>query len=247
MADVDRSHILLPFVNQVLQLSPQLNKKNDKFIEGVKSGQFVNSVTNALLPDELHFVPCAIDHNYVEWTPRDNGGGFVAVHDVQSDVVKKAREASKGGLDLKTPAGNDLQETFYIYGIRTSGPGTGAEEAVVLSFSKTKIKSYKTITTRLFTWKGTKQVPLFAYQLVMKSFDTQNKKGQPYSNVTIEPAVENDIQKSLLPPLIDGKPNPLLLAGKELYEGFKGSLVRADHASQEAAPPAAEGGTDKIF
>jgi hypothetical protein len=77
-AAFDSSEMQIPFVRLLQALSPQLNKKKAEYIEGASSGDAFNNVTNQYWDGEagLTVIPCYQTTKYLEFTPRDMGGGF---------------------------------------------------------------------------------------------------------------------------------------------------------------------------
>jgi len=229
----------IPFLNQLQALSPEVQAGEDTEIEGAKVGMFINSVTRTLYTDVV-FVPVQTEHVFVEWVPQTEGGGFVGVHQLDSDVVAEARNRATD-RKLTTPAGNDLVETFYVYALILPAPGAEeASEMVVMAFSKTKIKRYKAIMTRLRTLKGSANIPLFAHQIRMTATGEKNAAGQPYKNVELNPAVEGDVAASLLPP-----DSPILEGAAGFLESIASGERKADHGT--AADDGGEKKEDEVF
>lgn len=243
--NTDGDDFSVPFLNQLQALSPEVQRGEDTYIEGAMSGMFINSVTRELAK-EIVFVPCNTQHVYVEWVSRDNGGGFVGVHTLDSKIVSEARVAavqSGERNNLKTENGNDLVETFYIYAAILSEAGaTDVSDLVVMAFTKTKIKRYKAIMTRLRTMKGSKQIPLFAHQIRMTSTKEKNAAGQPYANVELNPAVDGDVVASLIDPK---KGAPILEGAQAFLESVGTGEAKANYSSTSAETTAAP--ADEVF
>ena len=77
-ASFDSSEMQIPFVRILQALSPQLNKKKPEFIEGASSSDMYNTVTGQFWDGEegLVVVPCFQVTKYLEFVPRDQGGGY---------------------------------------------------------------------------------------------------------------------------------------------------------------------------
>ena len=71
----------IPYLNLLQAMSPEVAEDGSK-LEGASAGMMVNSVTKELYDGKkgLVFVPCSTSHVFVEWRPRDSGGGIVARH-----------------------------------------------------------------------------------------------------------------------------------------------------------------------
>ena len=228
----------IPFLGVLQALSPQIQEADPTYIEGAKAGDLINTVTGELIRRPATFVPCYTEHVYVEWVPRDAGGGFVAIHGYNSEVVVTAKVKAEKFNDLRTPEGNNLVETFYVYGMLLDGPeATTSTTPIVIAFTSTKIKVYKALMTKLRTVKG--NPPLFAFRVSISTTDAKNKKNQPYKNFKIVPVGATLLESANLP----GTPFAgLLEEGKALVEAIKGGLARA---AVESQAPSREPGVDE--
>ena len=125
-----------------------------------------NTVTEELYKgsEGFEFVPVATQHVYVEWVPREQGGGFVGIHQIEDDVVKAAKDSSTEFGKYFTAEGNTLTETFYVYGVMLDEDGN--EMVVVIPFTSTKISVYKKWNTRIAAFQiNGKRPPLFAHRV----------------------------------------------------------------------------------
>jgi hypothetical protein len=236
----------IPFLNQLQALSPQCVKGQPEYRNDAEPGMFLNSVTQELYPGEVYLLPALTKHSYVEWKPQSAGGGFVAEHATDSEVVQQAKAEAKSPMELKSKAGNELTETFQVYAlILESADAMEVKDQVVISFSRTKIKRYKQILTRLRTFKGSASIPLFAHRLVMGVTDEKNAANQPYKNVTLSPAVNNDVAASLLQ-----ADSPLLDIADGFRQAIVGGTARADFSSAKAGVATGTGSdeaADEVF
>ena len=236
----DQSDYQIPFLNQMQALSCEICGTKDEKVAGAECGMFINSVTKTIF-SEVVLVPCMTKHTFVEWRPRKEGGGFVSEHAIDSPIVNEAKLAAAGDITkLRTAAGNELIDTFSIFAMLLDKPGdTNSSDMVVISFAKTKAKRYREIMTRLRTCKDARDVPLFAHQLRMVSTDEKNPAGDPYKNVKLTPAVDNDVLKSLLAP-----GHPVLEVARALQQSVVSGTARADFKSTGQEAP---GSDDKHF
>lgn len=221
----------MPFLNLLQALSPEVGAEGpDKAIEGARPGMLINSVTKELYDgkDGILFVPVSTQHVYVEWKPRDSGGGIVGRHEIDSDLVTACKQAAEKFGQYKTDEGNELIETFYMVGYTLEDPdATEPKDIVVLPFSSTKIKVYKRIMQMLRTYKG--RPPLFANRLRITSIAEKNNKGS-FHNLDIKP-INGGVGPSLIPPQLDGQLHPLLVFGQHLGEQVRtGTRRMADES-----------------
>lgn len=172
----------IPFLGILQGLSPQMET-----VEGAKLGKLINTITNDLYDGKtgVGFVPAVTQHVYVEWVPRDNGGGFVGLHELDSEVVTKARAEGGRFGKITLPNGNELLETFYVYGLLVRPDG--AVEQSVIAFTSTKIKAYRgwmakaRLVQIVVPGKKPQNPPLFAHRFRLTTVKEKNKEGEYYN------------------------------------------------------------------
>ena len=106
---IGQEDLALPFLKILGQLSPEVNKRDGKYVEGAEPGKIINTVTNALY-DSIEVVPCHYKRQYIEWADRGTSTGApVAIHEADSDIVSQTTR----GKDYKDrlPNGNYLDNT----------------------------------------------------------------------------------------------------------------------------------------
>lgn len=190
-----RDDIAMPFLTVLQGLSPQVQKDG---VEDAKPGLLFNTVTEELA-ENLTFIPSCTKHVFVAWRP--DRGGYAGELEINDPLVAKAKADAKSFNELKLDDGNDLVETYYIFGVLTDG-----EEAlgfITIAFDSSKIKVYKKFNTRLQTYMlktkdGKVKPPMFAHHCRIGVTQETNTKGTFY-NFLLGPA-EKDIASSLLQP-----------------------------------------------
>ena len=67
--NIGSQDLALPFLRILGQLSPQVNERDAKFVEGAKPGMIYNTVTNELYDGVkgISVIPCAYKREYIEW------------------------------------------------------------------------------------------------------------------------------------------------------------------------------------
>lgn len=240
-------HLAIPFIAVLQKGSPQVENDSPP---GAKSGNLFNTVTEELY-DEVFFVPAYKEHVFVEWVPRTKGGGFVDVHLPSSDVVKDAKKAARdANADFGkyvSPDGNDLVETFYVYGALTDEKAEPNGEFAVLAFSSTKIKKYKKWNTAISACQvpapgGRKQrPPLFAHHVKLTTVREENPKGS-FHNFTLGPAGVDEADRPSVKASLLRPGHPAMDAAKSLADMVKDGLARASYDTQSKA--SGDGGED---
>lgn len=142
------SDFAVPFVGILQKGSPQVEEGNPKLIPGAKAGMLINTVTGKLYDGKtgIRFIPVHRDRKFIEWIPRDDGGGFVGIFLADSPEVKEAlKKAGRKFGKLKIGDNNDLVETCELYGLLLDD--AGGFERVIISFASTQIPMYKRLMT----------------------------------------------------------------------------------------------------
>ncbi len=109
IGELSAQDLAIPYLVVLQKMSPQTDTLD------VKAGQIFNTVTEKAA-NELVVIPCAYTRNFVEWVPRDNGGGLVGVHNINS-----LPEHSRIDKRLVTKTGNILVETANHFVITVDG------------------------------------------------------------------------------------------------------------------------------
>jgi hypothetical protein len=179
--DLSTDDLAIPFINMIQSGSPQLNKREGKHIEGAEAGMLFNTVTNELFDGEsgVEVIPCAYQRTLVEWVPREEEGGFVTVHDVESGIISQTTKNEKGQDIL--PNGNYLANTASHYIVLLS-PTYGPTQAVI-SMTSTQLKKSRRWNTQMVSQTMTlpdgaiKPMPSFSSAYILKTMPETNKYG----------------------------------------------------------------------
>ena len=62
--NISQEDLALPFLKILGQLSPEVNKRDGKYVEGAEPGKIINTVTNQLY-DSLEVVPVFYKRQYI--------------------------------------------------------------------------------------------------------------------------------------------------------------------------------------
>ena len=107
--NISQEDLALPFLKILGQLSPEVNKRDGKYVEGAEPGLIINTVTNELYND-VDVIPCHYKRQYIEWQDRGTSTGApVAIHEADSDIISQTTR----GKDYKDRLanGNYLENT----------------------------------------------------------------------------------------------------------------------------------------
>lgn len=115
---VELADIGIPFVYILQGLSPQVDPASPKYIEGAQQSMIYISVIEKVFDGRktgIDIVPCYYERLFVEWTPRDKGGGFKESYEPHHPIVNTTKPNPLGKGAPVLPNGNLLEETAYHY------------------------------------------------------------------------------------------------------------------------------------
>jgi len=104
--------LALPFLKILGQLSPEVNKRDGKYVEGAEPGMIYNSVSGELYDGVkgIDVIPCFYKLEYIEWKDRGEGlGAPVAIYDSSSDILSKT--TPDANYKDRLPNGNYIEKT----------------------------------------------------------------------------------------------------------------------------------------
>ena len=137
-AAFDSSEMQIPFVRILQAMSPQLSKKKPEYIEGASQGDLFNTVTNQYWDGEggITVIPCYQTTKYLEFIPREQGGGFQGEIPANDTVLTKTtREGSREIL----PNGHELVKSDQHYCLVVDGDGSFQPAVIDMKSSQLKV------------------------------------------------------------------------------------------------------------
>jgi hypothetical protein len=244
-ADVLDAERVMPVLLLIQHQSKVLIKGHEKFVSGAEAGMILNRATGMLKPSVV-FVPCARQHCYVEWVPMAKGGGKVGTYPLEDARVAELRK-SQGFGKLTTPDGNEIHETFYVYGyVLDDSAGEPVPEPAVLAVKSSSITPYKQFfnNVRSFLLRDAEgnlvrtpdgkpiNPPMFAHKVRISAVP-KSKDGNDFHIFKFEPA-NGTMAESLVAP-------GMLAFGRTIAEDFAAGRTRVEE--EDDAPAAAKEGT----
>jgi hypothetical protein len=219
----------VPFIILLQSNSPEVENNEP---EGARGGMFLNRVTNELTPGDtgIVVVPCYSHTVFEEWVPRDNGGGYVAPHAVDSAEVYDAIKSANGKFGKLRLGANDLIETHYVYVLLLNNEGNEITGFAAIPIASTKIKPKKDWLTAM-RHQGGDKTPLFANRARIKVVRKENKKGNFYGLV-YSPLIGKTYKESLINPQTELH---LLEEAKKFYGLVSSGKAKVNAASQGQA------------
>jgi hypothetical protein len=160
---------------KILHFTSPVVLDGDEHVDGAKAGMFFNTVTKKIYGRTLEFIPVKALSVWLEWAPRDQGGGFRGRHAVGSlpitgDLYKEAF----------TKEGNEIKEALEIYGLI---PDELDQGLVLLSLSGASIKHGVNWGTKIGTahLPSGKIQPFYGSVWELELNLNKNAKGQYYT------------------------------------------------------------------
>ena len=202
---VTSSDMILPRIDVIQALSPQIKKSDPAFIPGAEQGQIFNTVTGQIYGSSAVFIPVMFRKEYTVWKLRKAGGGFCGAY-------KTMGEAEQAVMGMQNPADYEAVESHQHFCLIMSD--TGIEEAV-FSMTKSKLKVSRALNT-LVQIAG---VDRFAKAYRMDAVEASSDKGDFWSfKVHPEGYVSQDLYQR----------------GKGLYELIKAGAADVDRSDTES-------------
>ncbi len=220
--NIGQDDISTPFLKVAQALSPELDKEEDAYIEGLEVGMFFNSLTGKVYGREINLVPVHYEKTWMEW--KDNRGGLVGRHEPFSIQVDKT-DFSKWLY-----GNNVITETLMFYcfveGHMEDGP-------IVYPLSGSGIKHGKNWNTQIVMTKlpsGSK-APYFSSFWKLHTSKQSNDQGTWYqiggkkTNVVRDRFITGNEYNMMIKPILEDL--------KKLSQGL--DLKSLDHSSPKMA------------
>ena len=169
----------IPFIRVLQPMSPQLNKASGSYVDNASAGDLYNTVTNSVYSGDkgIVLVPSAYIKKYIEWVPREKGGGLVnANHDIS--ILSECRKDPES-RKYYTKDGNEIVETAQFY-VLVLDP---EPQQAVIAFTSTQLSVARKWLTmmrmaRVQNSQGQHvEAPMFAYTYRLTTTSQSNDKG----------------------------------------------------------------------
>ena len=137
LGKIGQEDLALPFLKILGQLSPEVNKRDGKYVEGAEPGMIFNSVSGELYDGVkgINVIPAFYKLEYIEWKDRGEGPGApVAIYDSSSDVMSKTKPDAN--YKDRLPNGNYIEKTASHFVIVTGDSPSTA----LISMKSTQLK-----------------------------------------------------------------------------------------------------------
>ena len=176
---IGQEDLALPFLKILGQLSPEVNKRDGKYVEGAEPGMIFNSVSGELHDGVkgIDVIPCFYKLEYIEWKDRGEGlGAPVAIYDSSSDIMSKTKPDAN--YKDRLPNGNYIEKTASHFVI-VSGD---SPSTALISMKSTQLKISRKWNSMMSGIKmkgknGMFTPASFSHIYKLKTTQMQNDKG----------------------------------------------------------------------
>ena len=174
--NISQEDLALPFIKVLGQLSPEVNERDGKYVEGAKPGRLINTVTNELYMS-INVLPVFYKRQYIEWQDRGaSTGAPVAIHEADSDILSQTTR----GKDYKDrlPNGNYLENTASHFVILLGS----SPQTALISMKATQLKVSRKWNSMMMGIKmqgknGLFTPPTYSHIYSLKTVQMSNDKG----------------------------------------------------------------------
>jgi hypothetical protein len=178
IANIKQEDLALPFLKVLGQLSPEVNTREAKHVEGAQPGMIINSVTNELYDGEkgIQVLPVYYKRQQIEWQDRgESKGAPVNIYDAGDDIPKTTRDKSNKD---RLANGNYLENTVSHFVVLLGKTPTTA----LISMKATQLKISRKWNSMMMGIKmqgknGLFTPPTYSHIYKLKTVQQSNDKG----------------------------------------------------------------------
>jgi len=205
---VDQECLQVPMIKLLQKLSPELDDN-----PALSAGMFYNNVTGES-SNTITVIPCYFKREFLEWVPKDNGGGLVGTYQINDAIINDITRNEKGNDML--PNGNKLVDTRSHYILIVSDSGEFSFAVINFSVTSTKISKNWLAGMKMIKWDkpggGKFTPPTFAYKYNLTVGEESNSKGK-WFQTKIERTTRVDSKE-------------IITAAKSYYQTIKNDVVK---------------------
>ena len=178
IGNIKQEDLALPFLKVLGQLSPEVNKRDAKHVEGATPGMIINTVTSELYDGEkgIEVLPVYYKRQQIEWQDRgESKGAPVNIYDAGDDIPKTTRDKS---FKDRLANGNYLENTVSHFVVLLGKTPTTA----LISMKATQLKISRKWNSMMMGIKmqgknGLFTPPTYSHIYKLKTVQQSNDKG----------------------------------------------------------------------
>jgi len=199
IGDITADDLATPRIVIIQPGSPQIKKSAVKYLAEASVGDLLFTATNTIIDgsEGIRFLPVFFERNYVEWNLRENGGGFVAVHPKDTQLLGQTQRDAmfRDVMTYSDGRQTELQNTCNHYGFAMID---GASQRCMLNMTRSQLKKSRNwITmingTRLNGKNGEYTPPAHSHFYLIQTEEEESAKGTYYNyRITQERVLNNE-------------------------------------------------------
>ena len=242
----------IPFLRVLQQLSPQVDRRHEAYVEGAEEGMFLNTATNELWDGEkgIHVVPIFYTPSFIEWKLREKGGGMVRDWGADASVLARTeRDEKNRNIITDNPDHQIVQSGLYF--VFVVDPSTGAYQELAFPLQGMQLKKSRRWNTLIKTWltevpgadRPINPAPFFGVYHITSVYES-NEQGK-WFGVTITRAKNEDGSDMKTIELPNGY--DIYRAASQYREMVAAGRVKVKHEAEEAEYEVEDEAGDKAF
>lgn len=149
--DFGPDELQMPRLSIAQAQSEAMNPKSDGYVPGANIGDIISSIDKRCYPgdDGVEIIACARTTKYLEWLPRNSGGGIAGIYGPEEGRALMA-SATRGPAGMTLPNGNTIHDSkeYLVLALDDEGKGTPH----LLSFAKSGIAIARNWNTRMASY-----------------------------------------------------------------------------------------------
>lgn len=182
LQDMGRDDLAIPRLTILQALSPQVQSRDPEYVEGAEAGDVYDNIMSRVISGDKGFQAIVVSYRkaFLEWVPRNKGGGFVADHGDNPGVLSNCKQENGRFVN---PAGNEIAQTAEYFLLVLEEDGSARQ--AVISLSSSQLKHSRRLNTLMATYQiphptaaGKKiQAPIFYRTYNFATGPEKNEKG----------------------------------------------------------------------
>jgi len=179
LENITSEDLTIPRLKILQALSPEVNKRDGKYVDGASAGDVINTVTSQLYSEdnELVVLPVSYKRLFLEWQPRESGGGLVAQHEDQGILSKTTK--NQIGQDM-LENGNYIQTSANHFVLVLNSDGSYDQAMIPMAGTQLKkSRTWNSVMASIKLRSGDKVFtpPSFSHKYSMKTVQESNDRG----------------------------------------------------------------------